>query len=56
MIAGRLHWKERRVTADGRRVSAAFHFDNGTLTLTEVARRSGGKLNLLSLIPGELMC
>ena len=56
MIAGRLHWKERRVTPDGRRVSAAFHFDNGTLTLTEVARRSGGKLNLLSLIPGELMC
>src|SRR5215469_1694458 len=29
MIAGRLHWKQRRVTPDGRRTLAAFEFDSG---------------------------
>src|ERR1700733_11118259 len=35
MIAGRLHWSDRRKTPDGRRTLAAFDFDVGTLTLTE---------------------
>jgi len=39
MIAGRLHWKAGRVMPDGRRASVAFHFDNGTLTLTEAGTK-----------------
>lgn len=39
MIAGRLHWSEKRKLPDGRRVLAAFDFDDGTLTLTEAGAR-----------------
>lgn len=48
MIAGRLHWSERRVTPDGRRTLAAFHFDSGTLTLTEAGARKRASLHLVS--------
>lgn len=47
MIAGRLHWSERRKTADGRRTLAAFDFDNGTLTLTEAGTRKRASLHLV---------
>jgi formamidopyrimidine-DNA glycosylase len=48
MIAGRLHWKAGRVTPDGRRVSAAFHFDNGTLTLTEAGTKKRASLHVVA--------
>jgi formamidopyrimidine-DNA glycosylase len=47
MIAGRLHWSEKRKTPDGRRVLAAFDFDNGTLTLTEAGTRKRASLHLV---------
>ena len=47
MIAGRLHWKEGRVIPDGRRVSAAFYFENGTLTLTEAGTKKRASLHVL---------
>src|SRR5437762_8349935 len=52
MIAGRLHWSERRVTPDGRRTLAAFHFDSGTLTLTEAGTRKRASLHLVAGEPG----
>jgi formamidopyrimidine-DNA glycosylase len=48
MIAGRLHWSERRVNPDGRRVLAGFQFDNGTLTLTEAGTQKRASLHLVS--------
>ena len=48
MIAGRLHWKGSRVTPDGRRVLAAFHFDNGTLTLTEAGTKKRASLHVVA--------
>lgn len=48
MIAGRLHWKEKRVTPDGRRTLAAFDFDSGTLTLTEAGSRKRASLHVVS--------
>ncbi|HLJ88048.1 MAG TPA: DNA-formamidopyrimidine glycosylase family protein [Candidatus Angelobacter sp.] len=39
MIAGRLHWKQRRTTPDGRRTLGAFDFDSGSLTITEAGSR-----------------
>jgi formamidopyrimidine-DNA glycosylase len=47
MIAGRLHWVERRVKPDGRRVLAAFYFDCGTLTLTEAGTQKRASLHLV---------
>jgi formamidopyrimidine-DNA glycosylase len=47
MIAGRLHWVERRVKPDGRRVLAAFYFDSGTLTLTEAGTQKRASLHLV---------
>jgi formamidopyrimidine-DNA glycosylase len=47
MIAGRLHWSERRVTADGRRTLASCDFDNGTLTLTEAGTKKRASVHLL---------
>src|SRR5437016_13054403 len=52
MIAGRLHWSERRKTPDGRRTLAAFHFDSGTLTLTEAGTRKRASLHLVAGEPG----
>jgi formamidopyrimidine-DNA glycosylase len=48
MIAGRLHWKESRVTPDGRRVIAAFYFDSGTLTLTEAGTKKRASLHVVA--------
>ena len=48
MIAGRLHWSEKRVAPDGRRTLAAFDFDNGSLTLTEAGTRKRASLHLVS--------
>jgi formamidopyrimidine-DNA glycosylase len=47
MIAGRLHWVERRIKPDGRRVLAAFYFDSGTLTLTEAGTQKRASLHLV---------
>jgi formamidopyrimidine-DNA glycosylase len=47
MIAGRLHWSQKRKTADGRRTLAAFDFDNGSLTLTEAGTRKRASLHLV---------
>ena len=47
IIAGRLHWSQRRKTADGRRTLAAFDFDSGTLTLTEAGTRKRASLHLV---------
>src|SRR5260370_7461780 len=48
MIGGRLHWKERRVTADGRRVVAAFYFHTGTLTLSEAGSKKRASLHVVA--------
>lgn len=48
MIAGRLHWSERRTTPDGRRTLAAFYFDSGTLTLTEAGSKRRASLHLVA--------
>jgi formamidopyrimidine-DNA glycosylase len=48
MIAGRLHWSERQVRPDGRRVLAAFYFDAGTLTLTEAGTQKRASLHLVA--------
>jgi len=47
MIAGRLHWSDKRKIPDGRRVLAAFDFDSGTLTLTEAGTRKRASVHLL---------
>jgi formamidopyrimidine-DNA glycosylase len=61
MIAGRLHWSDRRKVPDGRRTLAALDFDSGTLTLTEAGARKRaslhvvqGETGLASLDPGGI--
>jgi formamidopyrimidine-DNA glycosylase len=48
MIAGRLHWVNKRVTPDGRRTLAAFDFDSGTLTLTEAGTQKRASIHLVA--------
>jgi formamidopyrimidine-DNA glycosylase len=48
MIAGRLHWSDRRKTPDGRRTLAAFDFDAGTLTLTEAGSQKRASLHVVA--------
>ena len=48
MIAGRLHWSDKRKTPDGRRMLAAFDFDSGTLTLTEAGSRKRASLHVIA--------
>jgi len=48
MIAGRLHWKERRIVPDGRRVAAAFYFRAGTLTLSEAGTKKRASLHVFA--------
>jgi len=47
MIAGRLHWSERRKKPDGRWTLAAFDFDSGTLTLTEAGSQKRASLHVV---------
>jgi formamidopyrimidine-DNA glycosylase len=47
MIAGRLHWSDRRKVPDGRRTLAALDFDSGTLTLTEAGARKRASLHVV---------
>jgi formamidopyrimidine-DNA glycosylase len=47
MIAGRLHWSQKRVTPDGRRTLAALDFDSGTLTLTEAGTKKRASLHVV---------
>jgi formamidopyrimidine-DNA glycosylase len=47
MIAGRLHWGQKRVTPDGRRTLAALDFDSGTLTLTEAGTKKRASLHIV---------
>ena len=61
MIAGRLHWVNKKVKPDGRRTLAAFEFDSGTLTLTEAGSQKraslhvvAGEAGLASLDPGGI--
>lgn len=60
MIAGRLHWKAASAKISKREL-AAFHFDNGTLTLTEAGTQKRaslhlvvGKAGLAALDPGGI--
>ncbi|HTC92374.1 MAG TPA: DNA-formamidopyrimidine glycosylase family protein [Terriglobales bacterium] len=48
MIAGRLHWSQQQKSPDGKRTLAAFHFDSGTLTLTEAGSRKRASLHLVT--------
>ena len=47
MIAGRLHWSDKRKTPDGRRTLAALEFDHGTLTLSEAGTRKRASLHVI---------
>jgi formamidopyrimidine-DNA glycosylase len=47
MIAGRLHWSEKRKVPDGRRTLAALDFDTGSLTLTEAGARKRASLHII---------
>jgi formamidopyrimidine-DNA glycosylase len=47
MIAGRLHWVQKRVTPDGRRTLAALDFDSDTLTLTEAGTKKRASLHVV---------
>ena len=53
MIAGRLHWKEtdpsaRKLLKPSKRDLAAFHFENGILTLTEAGTQKRASLHVVS--------
>ena len=48
MIAGRLHWKERCLVPDGRRVAAAFYFRAGTLTVSEAGSKKRASLHVVA--------
>ncbi len=48
MIAGRLHWKKPRASIAGRMDLAAFDFDDGSLTFTEVARKKRASIHLVA--------
>jgi formamidopyrimidine-DNA glycosylase len=47
MIAGRLHWRDKKIVPDGRRTLAAFDFDSGTLSLTEAGSQKRASLHLV---------
>src|SRR5258708_26262716 len=48
MVAGGLGWEGGGVVPDGRRVAAAFHFDSGTLTLTEAGTKKRASLHVVA--------
>jgi len=47
MVAGRLHWRERKIKLGGKQQLAAFDFDSGTLLLTEAGTRKKASLHLV---------
>jgi formamidopyrimidine-DNA glycosylase len=47
MIAGRLHWDERRPGRKTRNALAVFEFENGTLSLTEAGSKRRASLHLV---------
>jgi formamidopyrimidine-DNA glycosylase len=47
MIAGRLHWRDSEVKPTKRDL-AAFHFENGTLTLTEAGTQKRASLHVVN--------
>jgi formamidopyrimidine-DNA glycosylase len=47
MIAGRLHWRPANVKLAGRQNLAAFHFPDGTLTLTEAGTKRRASLHVV---------
>lgn len=47
MIAGRLHWDERRPGRKTRNTLALFEFDRGTLSLTEAGTKRRASLHLV---------
>jgi formamidopyrimidine-DNA glycosylase len=48
MIAGRLHWFPKGARSQGRAVLAYFHFDRGTLTLTEAGKKRRASLAVVA--------
>jgi formamidopyrimidine-DNA glycosylase len=48
MIAGRLHWKAPGAMPKGRQSLAAFHFEHGSLTLTEAGSQKRASLHCFS--------
>jgi formamidopyrimidine-DNA glycosylase len=46
MIAGRLHWKDKRAPLKGRNQLAALDFDSGTLVLTEAGTKRRAAIHL----------
>jgi len=48
MIAGRLHWGKRTSKLPPRRVSAAFDFSSGALTLTEAGSQKRASLHIVA--------
>ncbi len=48
MIAGRLHWSDRKKTPDGRRTLASLEFDSGALTLTEAGSQKRASLHVIA--------
>lgn len=47
MIAGRFHWKKRGTSPRGKVDLAAFHFEQGTLMLTEASAKKRATLHVL---------
>jgi formamidopyrimidine-DNA glycosylase len=61
MIAGRLHWRAKRIKLSGRQSLAAFDFPGGSLTLTEAGSKRRASLHVVvgdeglrSLDPGGI--
>jgi formamidopyrimidine-DNA glycosylase len=47
MVAGRLQWRSPGKTLGGRNTLASFHFDHGTLFLTEASKKKRAALHVL---------
>jgi formamidopyrimidine-DNA glycosylase len=47
MVAGRLHWTDRRGKPGARNVIATFRFDHGTLTLTEAGTKRRASIHVV---------
>ena len=47
MIAGRLHWRPRKIKLSGRQILAAFDFPSGSLVLTEAGTKRRASLQVL---------